>query len=143
MKLNRATKMRLPEVRLIKDPDTKRVMDQLVRVVHDSFSKLYDDLFQLSEKMRHTVSDAAITLTEGGVYVFTGSAAKAWTLPDLTRETEITYFIKNRGSDTVTLTRAGTDEIWDTAAVTTLAIAAGTSYLVTSDGTYWIVFDFN
>jgi hypothetical protein len=143
MKINRATKMRLPELRLIRDPNTKKVLDQLTRVVHDSFSKLYDDLFQLSEKMRHTVSDAAITLTEGGVYVFTGSSAKAWTLPDLVRETEKAYFIKNRGSDTVTLTRAGTDEIWDTSAVTTLAIAAGTSYLVTSDGTYWIVFDLN
>ena len=143
MKLKHSSEIRLPDVRLITDLNTKKVVDQLLRIVHDSFKNIYDDLFKLSGTMRHTISDDTLTLTDGGVYVFTGSGVKTWTLPELSREGEIAYFIKNRGSATVTLTRASTDEIWDTSAVNTLAIAAGASYLVTNDGTYWIVFDLN
>lgn len=143
MLLKHASQVRLPSIGLIKDEATKKVFDQFMILIRDSLNNIYDDLLIQSNNIRHTISAEAITLSDGGVYVFTGSGAKAWTLPDLVRETEISYFIKNRGSATVTLTRAGTDEIWDTAAANTLAIAAGQSYLVTSDGTYWCVFDLN
>lgn len=144
MKINHSSSIRLPNLREITDIFTKKVMDQFVRVVHDALKKIYDDIVQLSEKKRHTISSASsLTLGIGGVYVYSGAVPTTWTLPELSREFEKCYFIKNRGSDTITLTRAGTDEIWDTSAVNTLAIVAGASYMITNDGTYWIVFDLN
>lgn len=144
MSLKHSSEIRLPNLRVLKDSDTRKVLDQLVRLVRDSLVNIYDDLFMLTQRYRHTVSSATtLTLKEGGVYVYTGATTTTWTLPELSREGEISYFIKNRGSDTITLNRAGSDEIWDTSAVNSLSIVAGASYLLTNDGTYWIVFDLN
>jgi len=72
-------------------------------------------------------------------WVFTGAVATTWTLPAVTGNTDTTYFIKNRGSATITLTRAGSDNIYTTTTVTTLTINPGEGYTVINDGTYWII----
>lgn len=87
----------------------------------------------------HTVSAAGtLTLSTAGFYVFSGTTT-TWTLPDMAASTGLVYHIKNRGSGAITLNRAGADNIYNTSSVTSLTINAGEGYLVSSDGTYWIV----
>jgi len=83
-------------------------------------------------------SAATLTLNRSAsVYVNTGAAA-TWTLPALANNTGLTYRIKNRGTGAITLQRAGTDQLYDTAAVTSITIAAGASATIINDGTYWL-----
>lgn len=87
------------------------------------------------------VTSAAVTLTlarAGHIYVFTGTTT-TWTLPAVSASTGVSFTIKNRGSGAITLARAGTDSIYDTAAQTSLTIAAGATVRLTCDGTYWLV----
>lgn len=83
---------------------------------------------------------AAATLTlarDASVYVFTGTTT-TWTLPALASNTGLTYQIKNRGSGAITLQRAGSDNLYDTATQTSITIAAGASATIINDGTYWL-----
>jgi hypothetical protein len=83
-------------------------------------------------------SAATLTLArDASVYVNTG-AATTWTLPALANNTGLTYRIKNRGTGAITLQRAGTDQLYDTAAVTSITIAAGASVTIINDGSYWL-----
>jgi len=83
-------------------------------------------------------SAATLTLArDAAVYVNTGAAA-TWTLPALANNTGLTYRIKNRGTGAITLQRAGSDQLYDTAAVTSISIAAGASATIINDGTYWL-----
>lgn len=95
--------------------------------------------WSLSRTQSVNVSSAA-TLTlarDAAVYVFTGTTT-TWTLPALANNTGLTYRIKNRGSGAITLQRAGSDQLYDTAAVTSISIAAGASATIINDGTYWL-----
>jgi hypothetical protein len=87
-----------------------------------------------------SVVSSAGTLTLGNAvhYVFSGTTT-TWTLPAVTGNTDVFYFIKNRGSGDITLNRAGSDEIYTTSAVTSTTISAGASIRLWNDGTYWIV----
>ncbi|BCW46637.1 hypothetical protein [Arthrobacter sp. StoSoilB5] len=85
-------------------------------------------------------ASAASTLTlarDASVYIFNGTTT-AWTLPTLANNTGLTYRIKNRGGGAIRLHRAGSDQLYDTAAVTSITIAAGASATIISDGTYWL-----
>lgn len=68
-------------------------------------------------------------------YVFNGTTAATWTLPALS--TGIKYFLKNRGTVNVTLTAAGSDQIFNTALGTTFTMTPGAGLIVFGDGTYW------
>jgi len=84
-------------------------------------------------------SAATLTLArDASVYVFSGSTT-TWTLPALANNTGLTYRIKNRGTGAITLQRAGTDQLYDTAAQTSISIAAGGQATIINDGTYWLV----
>lgn len=86
-----------------------------------------------------TSSAATLTLArDASMYVNTGAAA-TWTLPTLANNTGLTYKIKNRGSGAITLQRAGTDQLYDTAAQTSISIAAGATVTIINDGAYWLV----
>lgn len=85
------------------------------------------------------VSSAAQTLTATPkLNVFTGSSAVTWTLPAVAGNTGRFIRIKNRGSATLTISRAGSDQIYSTAANTTVTVAAGVALLLINDGTYWL-----
>jgi hypothetical protein len=140
MDLKHSSNVRVPDTRGIQDEATRKAVDSLVQLVHDSFKNIFDDLSSLTEHLRHTVDSATtLTLTRGGVYVFTGGVATTWTLPDADAEEGMFFYIKNRGSATITLQRAGTDELYTTTNVTSISITAGQKALITSDGTYWLV----
>lgn len=85
------------------------------------------------------VSSAASLALSIGVtdYIFSGSTT-TWTLPTLAGNTNHRFFIKNRGSGNITLnSNAGGSDIYNTGAVTTLAITPGAAFMVFNDGTFW------
>jgi hypothetical protein len=71
-------------------------------------------------------------------WIFTGSVGTVWTLPAVAGNTGNFFFIKNRGSAAITLTAAGSDNIYSTSAAATLTISAGQAYYIFNDGTYWL-----
>jgi hypothetical protein len=79
------------------------------------------------------------------LFVFTGTTT-TWTLPAITPGSNIIAIgaiirIKNRGSGNIILnTNAGATDIYDTAAVNTLTLAAGDSLMLINDGTYFLKF---
>lgn len=84
-------------------------------------------------------SSTTITITTArAVWIFTGSSTATWTLPALAGNTDVTFFIKNKGSADIVLT-AGTNEIYSSAATTTFNITAGQGYMVRNDGTNWTI----
>jgi hypothetical protein len=73
------------------------------------------------------------------LYAFTGSSAATWTLPAVTGNTGLTYFIKNRGSANVVVQRAGADNLYTSSAVTSITILPGESRTIINDGAIWNV----
>ncbi len=85
-----------------------------------------------------TVSATTQTLDfSAELWVFTGSSATVWTLPTSQQKGE-QFIIKNRGSATITLQRGGSQQIYDTSAVTSITITAGNTRRVVWDNTYWL-----
>lgn len=72
-------------------------------------------------------------------WVFSGTTS-TWTLPVVTGHTGWIYFIKNRGSGSITLnSNAGGNDLYNTSAVNTITITAGQCVTLVDDGTYWLV----
>jgi hypothetical protein len=69
-------------------------------------------------------------------YVFTGTTT-TWTLPDRASNPRQIYYIKNAGSGNITLNRAGSDQIYDTSAVTSLTITPGSAIILVAGTSYW------
>jgi hypothetical protein len=85
------------------------------------------------------VTSSAGTLTIGNAefYCFNGTTT-TWTLPAVTGTAGTIYYLKNIGSGTITLNAdSGSNEIYSTSAVNTLAITAGTSVILISNGTFF------
>lgn len=94
-----------------------------------------------SLKQKTSVS-AATSLTldlTAVVWVFSGTSSTTWTLPTLSGNTDLVYKIKNRGTSTITLARAGSDNLYTSSSVTTLVINPGEAYEIVNDGTYWVI----
>jgi hypothetical protein len=88
-----------------------------------------------------TTSSTTVTLsTSNTMNVFTGSSPSTYTLPSLASSTSKTLFIKNNGTADITLQRAGSDQIWDSAAVTSVTINPGESKGITAVGGYWTTY---
>lgn len=90
-----------------------------------------------------TSSAGTLTLDKTATtWVFTGTTT-TWTLPALSGNTDLTYLIVNRGSGNLTLSRAGSDNIYTTSSVTTVTISAGQKYLISNDGSFWLAAQMN
>jgi hypothetical protein len=88
-----------------------------------------------------TSSAGSLTIGNAETYIFNGTTT-TWTLPAVSGTTGYKYHIKNIGSGTITLNaNAGGNEIYSTTAVSTLAILAGASVTLISNGTYFTVID--
>jgi hypothetical protein len=86
-----------------------------------------------------TSSATTLTLTtSSSAYVYTGSSAATWTLPAISGNTGLRFNFKNRGTATLTVQRAGTDQIYVESAINTLILGPGASGQVLNDGTYWV-----
>lgn len=75
-------------------------------------------------------------------FIFTGSSPATFTLPDRASNANEAVFIKNEGSATLTVSRQGSDQLYSSAAVTSVTLEAGTAKLFMSDGFYWNAYDF-
>lgn len=83
-------------------------------------------------------SAATLTLAALDDYVFNGTTT-TWTLPVLASSQGIHYHIKNAGSGAITLQRAGADQLYDAAAVTSISIAAGAAKTIVARASFWYV----
>lgn len=72
------------------------------------------------------------------MYVFTGSSAATWTLPAVAGNSGYDFLLVNRGTATVTVQRAGSDNIYQLSAVTSVILGPGDSRTLVDDGTYWV-----
>ena len=70
---------------------------------------------------------------------FTGSSPQTWTLPAISGNSGLTLTVKNEGSATLTVQRAGSDQLYTSSAVTSVTIAAGASYTFQNNSSYWDV----
>jgi hypothetical protein len=98
----------------------------------------------LAQLIISTLTSSASTLTlnnSDSTYVYTGTTTATWTLPAVSGNTGMQLFLYNRGSATVTVQRAGTDNLYDgtLGSVTSVTMAAGTSLQLYDDGTFWLV----
>lgn len=94
------------------------------------------------EKTRNQVVSAGTFSIDGTAshYVFSGTTS-TWTLPVAASSTNMTIYIKNRGSGNITLnSNSGGNDIYDTSAVNTLTITPGSSVSLSNDGTYFNVY---
>jgi hypothetical protein len=86
-----------------------------------------------------TSSATTLTLSTTETYVFTGSSNTAWTLPAISGNTARKYLIKNRGTANITLSAAGSDNLFLTTTTTSIVILPGDAYTVQNDSVYWII----
>lgn len=85
------------------------------------------------------VSSGSRSLVADHTYMFAGSSATTWTLPPVANLAGRSVNLKNRGSVDVTVSRAGTDQIYSTTAATSVTLAQGAAMTLKNDGTYWVV----
>lgn len=88
-----------------------------------------------------TSSATSLTLsTANQAYAYTGSSTATWTLPAVSGNTGVYFQLYNRGTATVTVQRAGSDNLYSLGASTTsIALVPGGSVELFDDGTYWLV----
>lgn len=86
-------------------------------------------------------SASTLTLTpSNSIYVYNGAAAATWTLPAVSGNSGEIIILYNRGAGTVTVQRAGSDQIDDGGAmVTSIPLSSNSSLELINDGTYWLV----
>lgn len=82
--------------------------------------------------------NSAITLADPTINIYNG-ATDTWTLPDLAANPGKVYYIKNAGSGTLTIQRAGSDNIYTSSSVTSFTIAAGSSNKIVGGTSFWYV----
>lgn len=80
-----------------------------------------------------------VTLGNGSIPIYTGTGGNTFTLPSLATHPGKTYFIKNGGSGNLTLSRSGSDNLWDTSSVTTITISAGGAVIVSAGSSFWYI----
>jgi hypothetical protein len=83
-------------------------------------------------------SSGSVSLGSKSFYVNTGGNV-IWTLPLIASSLGATYFIKNRGTGTITLNASGSDNLFFTSVTPSVAISPGEAYIVSCDGSYWEV----
>src|SRR5574342_216084 len=83
-------------------------------------------------------ASASVSMAKKGLYVATGTTA-TYTLPDRNAYLGVVYFIKNAGSGDLTVQRAGSDQLYDTSAVNSVIIPAGSARIISAGSNYWYV----
>jgi hypothetical protein len=85
-------------------------------------------------------STTPFTIGERKHYVWTGNTG-TWTLPDLGTYIGVTYKIKNAGTGTLTVQRAGADQLYEAAAGNSVTIAPGADKEFVAGISFWYVYD--
>lgn len=103
------------------------------------FDQIYKTIKGVFDSFQTTTllfSSATTVDIKSSSYIFTGVAGTL-TLPDVVKYKDKMVFVKNRGSGVLTVACSGADFIYTTAAVANIAVAAGGSAVLQSDGVYW------
>jgi hypothetical protein len=74
-------------------------------------------------------------------WIYTDATPSVYTLPDAATNSNRSIFFKNRGSSTLTIQRAGTDNIYDNSLVTSIVLNPGESRLLMSAFNIWNVYE--
>lgn len=84
------------------------------------------------------ISSTSMTMVNTTTWsAFTGSGDGVWTLPALSSNLARALFVKNATAFNLTIQRAGSDQIYDNGAVTSVVIGPGESRQFTGQTTYW------
>src|SRR5690606_3445443 len=70
-------------------------------------------------------------------YLFNGSGDATWTLPTVSGNTQLIIRIKNKTAHTITVQRAGSDNIFTFTTTTSITVGQGESVTLVNDGTHW------
>lgn len=142
-----------PTITLTSSPGTGAVLTPVIQVA-DTAAMVYNltagypQFYNGASWIGLSPSQTSVSTSSGttqtlaatsATWVFTGSSGTTWTLPALAGNTGVTFLIKNRGSATITLNAAGSDNLYQTSSVTTLSITAGSSFQIINDGTFWLI----
>lgn len=104
------------------------------RLIDSTMAQKY--LFNKTIVSNAATLDLTISYTD---YIFSGTAT-TWTLPPISTYKNVRFYIKNRGSASITLnSNTGGNEIYYTSLVNTITITPGSAYMLINDGTYWNV----
>jgi len=87
----------------------------------------------------NTTNNIGATGFTANDYTFTGGSAANWTMPDRAANIGRRIFFKNAGSANLTLTAAGSDQMYDASAGTTVVLTPGTARILVAFPTYWQV----
>lgn len=106
----------------------------------DNSTKIATTAFVQSTVGTNTLTSAAtLTLTGTGWYTFNGTNT-TWTLPAIAGNTNVTYYIKNRGTGNIVInSNAGGNDIYLTSATNTLTVVAGDAVILHNDSGAWSV----
>lgn len=81
-----------------------------------------------------------LDIRQASRYFYTGSVNTVWTLPSIAGNTDVEFWIKNRGSGSINLVASGTNRLYDFKVTPSMSIYTGEAYVFYNDGTYWNVF---
>jgi hypothetical protein len=90
---------------------------------------------------RFSITGAATATLDRSASAWVGTATSGtpvWTLPAVADNAGMELVLKNRGTVSITVQRAGSDNIYDTGIVVSVTLAAGASMQLLCDGTYWL-----
>lgn len=104
---------------------------------YNVFANDVNYLAAIATGLNEQAGDATIGSTSFNVY--TGSGGNTFTLPSLVVHPGKMYYIKNAGSGNLTVSRAGSDNLYDTSSVTTITIAAGSARVIIAGSSFWYV----
>ena len=80
-----------------------------------------------------------MSLGSNPFYIFTGTNSITWGLPTINTTTGRVYFLKNRGTVSLTISGNVSDQIYSNAASNTFLINPGEAYIMINDSQYWSV----
>lgn len=84
-----------------------------------------------------TASSTNASLDQDVLYVYTGSGGHTFTLPAISTTFSRFFWVKNRGSGNVTVSRSGSDQIYDSSAVNTKVVTPGQAFSFQNDASFW------
>lgn len=87
--------------------------------------------------IRVTGTGGTLVVASSVNQIYTGTGGHSFVLPAISGNAGAEFLFKNRGSGSVTVARAGSDEIYTTTTGTSFDLIPGQSVRVVNDGTYW------
>lgn len=111
-------------------------IDHPYNILANDVSKFSGIALALNEQSGDATLGAA-----SGVNIYTGAGGHTFTLPSLAVHPGKMLYVKNAGGGNLTVSRGGSDNIYDTSSVTSITVAAGASRIFLAGSSFWYVVD--